>query len=450
MPNTSETSAERKNLFVTVEMPADIRRRFASAENLRFVCADNRTELKRILLGAFAVRVIALLIIFLCTPGWSSGFLFKTATNNPDDIRYEAGAMEYAKTASSIIDPEAFKFAFAKYGDWKGYETNWFQATPLWYWVVCIVMYVTRTNLAIRLLNITLACFGIKYLYLLAELLFDKKTASLAAKLYAFLPYPVLFSCFAYKDHLMFLSTAHLLYASYLRRYHQPFSAKRILAVLLSAFCCVSIRSGVSFLLILVCLIIAFSQYLKKPKALISICVILLLGLWLERNFVADSWDAIRYKASVYANVRAAGMDGAISIASVLGIKDFYKLPVAFLIAVITPINMKLQMLSWHDFTASLNLLVMPPVAVGAFLDIVLRKHRDAFPKLICLAYYCVSIIASIGIFRHYFSLLFIPIIMCAHYLSHSSFSQKVLHATLSFGYIAALMLYLSARALRG
>ena len=449
MSNFSEASAGIKNQFVTVEMPADVRRRFLSEDSPLFIFTDNLEELKRILRDAFKVRIIALLIIFLCTPSWSIGFLSpKAYTFMPDDIRYEAGAMQYAKTASSIVDREAFKLAYIQYGDRKGYETNWFTATPLWYWIVCITIYITRTNLTVRLLNITLACFGIKYLYLLAELLFDKKTALLASKLYAFLPYPVAFSCFAYKDHLMFLGTAYLLYVSFLYRYQRRLSKRRILPIILSAFCCASLRSGLTFALIFMCLFIAFSTYLKRKRALFSIGVALVLCLLFARGFVIDSLNSLIYKASFYQTDRQSFIaeNRGISIATISGAKDFYKLPITFLVAVSMPLKVNFKFQSWSDLISLPSMAVMPAVAVGAFLDIFLKKHQDALAKLALLLYYLLCAVTSISYARHYYSLLFIPIAMCAHYVSHASRSEKFIHLALAVSYSGLLFLYLLYR----
>ena len=366
----------------------------------------------------------------------------------PDDIRYEAGAMQYAKTASSIVDPEAFKLAYIRYGDRKGYETNWFTATPLWYWIVCVTIYITRTNLTVRLLNIIFACLGIKYLYLLAELLFDKKTALLASKLYAFLPYPVTFSCFAYKDHLIFLGTAYLLYASFLYRYQRRFSKSQILPVILFTFCCASMRSGLTFALIFMCLLIAFSTYLKRKRVMISIGVALVLCLLFGRAFIIDSFNSLIYKASVYQTDRQTFIaeNRGISIAAISGVRDLYKLPVTFLVAVSMPLKVNLKFLSWSDLISLPSMALMPAVAVGAFLDVFLKKHQDALAKLALLTYYLLCSVTSISYARHYYSLLFIPITMCSHYAYHASRSEKSIHVALSVSYSALLFLYLLYR----
>lgn len=70
-------------------------------------------KVQKILIGAFIVRIVALVAIFVITPDWSSGFLSNLVSQ--DDVRYELGAIRFAETAHSIFDYAAFTNAYSGY-----------------------------------------------------------------------------------------------------------------------------------------------------------------------------------------------------------------------------------------------------------------------------------------------------------------------------------------------
>ena len=109
-------------------------------------------KIKNILIAAFLIRLI-MMVIVMFSGSWSGAF-FGDITRG-DDWRYLAGAENYLKSADSLIDREAFTSSYAVYGDWVGYESQNILVSPvLWYWIVCVVVYITKTKWAISFLNI--------------------------------------------------------------------------------------------------------------------------------------------------------------------------------------------------------------------------------------------------------------------------------------------------------
>lgn len=185
---------------------------------------------------ALIARLFMLTIVFLLSDYFSQGFI--GSENYYDDFRYEAGGLYYMQNATSIIDIQSFADAYASVNDWVGYKLSTpFTSTPLWYWVVCIVMYIFKTKWAVRILNIFLSAFAVGYVYRFSELVYGEKTAEKASLLLALLPYPVIFSCFAYKDQLVMLLTFCLLYTAAYYKYYSYISFTEILKTLFVILC---------------------------------------------------------------------------------------------------------------------------------------------------------------------------------------------------------------------
>ena len=134
----------------------------------------------------------------------------------------------------------------------------------------------------------------------------------------------------------------------------------------------------------------------------------------------------------------------SISFITINSFRDIYKLPFTYLFSMIMPINLFGKIDSWYAIVSNIN-IIMCPISVGAFLEIFKRKYDKAV-YWGCMILYLVSIIASINIFRHYYSL--IPITL----MNYSSFRQKVddknyiLYLSLTFGFIALLLMFYGFR----
>lgn len=400
------------------------------------------TKIQKIILGAFFIRLLVLSFIFTVTPDWFTGFLSNSVMQ--DDVRYEMGAIRYAETANSIFDYDAFSSAYALYGDYVGKVKSVFSATPLWYWIVCIIYYIFRTTIVIRVLNIVLSTLSVWLLYRLIKLKYDENMAQTGAKLLAFLPYPVIFSCFSYKDHLIMALTIYLLLQAMCCRVVGAVAIQRIVQMSFSALALLLLRGGLSAILIAICFVLAFFtapklNYNKTMRQLLLKIVALIVVTFI----LSQSMYPIVLKIQAYITGKDISALNGISFVTVTSIKDLYKLPFTFLFAVVMPIGFDGPVRSWFDVVSLLN-VCMAPIAVGAAIDIFLHKRNEWLFINSCVIYYFISIIASIGIFRHYFSLLFIPLMLFSHLICYGRSHTKNLWIISSCAYVLVLSMYLA------
>jgi len=398
-------------------------------------------DIKSIMLGAFSARLVALLIIFIITPDMSMGFLGNTVKQ--DDVRYEAGAIYYAQNAKRLIDKNTFIEAFERLGDYTGRVSNPFSATPFWYWATCLFVYITKTTISIRIFNITISVLAVWYLYKLVNLNFDRQTAIKASMLLAYLPYPVVFSCFAYKDCLvMFLNIYLIYYASLYRRFHK-LKLGQLAFVILATLILMLTRGGLSVILIILCLMLAFFTIKKNMNQyeFLSNIVLGSIAILIAAILALRAMGAIWLRIQSYIIERNVVEGSVLSFLSISKIADIYKLPATYLFATIMPFSLGNPIVYWLDIIGALNLL-MVPVSIGSFIDIFKHWRKERILVGICLIYYTLTIIASTGIFRHYYAPLFIPIMLFAHFTTHSSRFEKFLCTIGTFFYTAVLFVY--------
>ena len=153
----------------------------------------DKTSITRICAGAFAIRLIVLSLVVFFSDNLTTGFLSSDIVN--DDVRYQVGAEIYASRAKSIIDANAIGNAYLEIGDWSVYGGGEFK---LWYWIVAVFTYIFHSHVGVRILNIIFAVISVKCIYNISKKLGGEKIAKVASALYAFMPYPVFFSCFLF------------------------------------------------------------------------------------------------------------------------------------------------------------------------------------------------------------------------------------------------------------
>ena len=123
--------------------------------------APDKNSINHIIRNAVIIRLIALAII-ACSGSWEQSFIGQGVT---DDWKYEMGAVLFEQNANNLFDVNTFAWAFNSVDstDWTGYHldkpiTN----SVLWYLIVCLLVWITKTKYSIRLLNIILVGFSIK------------------------------------------------------------------------------------------------------------------------------------------------------------------------------------------------------------------------------------------------------------------------------------------------
>lgn len=379
------------------------------------------TKIKKTLVFAFGIRIFMLTVIILLGNKLPSlGFI----DNSPlyDDYRYEQGGVLYAEKAKKLIDVDTFTQIFDSMDDWTGHNLmNPLSSTPLWYWIVCILIYITKIRWSVRLLNIFISVITIHYVYKTSYLVYGEKAAELSASLIAFLPYPILFSCFSYKDCFVSLCTFYIFYIIVKMKYIHKITTKETIFLFFSVISMFLTRSGLSVVLLsMVVLYYYFDKirdcFIRKKinyKTLILfICVfmIVIIMLYLFMDVLVYKFMAYNVKDTEYAEALGLG-----SLIKIYGITEIWKLPMTYLVAVMQPIKFGEKITSWCSLVGSLNLL-MSIVAVGSALYIFKRNKKDVYFFIVTFVYYLISVISSILIFRQLYSLLPIPIMYFAEY----------------------------------
>ncbi len=365
---------------------------------------------------ALIVRTIMLMVILLVAGGMEKGFI--SADTYYDDFRYELGGAVYADTAKQVVDVDAFVEAYASVGDNVGYNflNNPLDATPLWFWVVAITMYITKTYVSIRIINITISSLAVVYVYKFSKILYGEEVANKASNLLTFLPYPVIFSCFAYKDSLIMFFTFSLLYYAVKYKKEKKISLFELIKTLIGFTCLLFTRGGLTALLLLVCILIAFGDEIRirmNSKTIYLGLIIAMVGI----AVFLRSYYSIFYKLQYYLDRHSETLGGtSISYITINSIFDIYKLPFTYLFSVVMPIQLLGPIESWYSIVANIN-VIMTPIAIGATAYIFTKKNNQLV-YWSCLLYYVICIITSINIFRHYYSLMPFSLIAFANYIS--------------------------------
>lgn len=380
-------------------------------------------------LTAFLVRLFFLLLIIYFSD--ILGTELNINAPNPDDRRYEAGAIYYSQNADSLIDVETFTEAYEQLNDFIGsHLNNWFEYTPLWYWIACIVLYIFKSIWALRILNITFASLSVVYIYKFARLISTEKLANRAAGLLALLPYPLMFSCFAYKDQFVMLCFLYLLYHSTYIRNNKKISHLiwRVVKIALVALILLFMRGGVGavYCMFILANAIGLNKMIGfkiKKKYWGIILVIIIIGCLA----LAKSYSLIWYKLSYYFD-RQNNMleDTTIKFLLINSISDIYKLPFTYIFSIVMPIGMFNGINSWYDIISNVN-IVMVPIAIGAAMYTVKRDKADKFIYWCMMFIYIMSVVASLNIFRHYYSLIPITLLAFADFTLKANKTQKLI-----------------------
>ena len=388
---------------------------------------SNKNTIKRLIIRAFLIRVIVLVII-ACSGNWERSFINQVG-GVTDDYKYEMGATLFAENASNLFDVRTFSWAFNSVdaSDWTGtHLNNPISYSVFWYLIVCLLVWITKTKYSIRVLNILLACLSIKYIYNFANKVWGENVANKACKLFAYLPYPIVFCCFGYKEELVMFCTFYLLSRAVDYRYGEKLSATGVIKLLLVAIMLLGIRSGISLIFFAVCITIMFFPDPKAGskitiKKIIPFILMFVVAIYAFVRF----GGAIAYKANAYLGGSRGGGD-TISALMINGIADVWKLPLSYVFSIIMPISLFKTPDSWLAIIDTLN-IVMVPISVGAGLYAVYFKKPDKIVYWGALWYYLLYVITSLNIFRQYASLLPLNLIFFSAFSVNANFNKKML-----------------------
>lgn len=392
---------------------------------------------------AVLVRVIMLILIAIL--GFKLPALgFIDNSHLYDDYRYEQGAFLYEQQARELFDVEAFTASYDSLEDWTGHNlSNPLDSTPLWYWICCILVYVTKTRWSIRILNIILFAASIKVIWKIANEIYGEDAAFMTAKLMAFMPYFVIFSCFSYKDVLVMLCTFSLFWKAVCLK-NGNYKPSDLGIIALDSMIMLFMRSGLIVVLLgLLLMYLLLDEIKLKMKRIVvlflPICAIVgILGLY-------KFSDVLIYKFMAYNSVKASENLGMGRLLKISSISQIWKLPITYFISILQPIQMFSEINSWYAVICNIN-IIMVPIAIGSLIYIIIGEKEDKIFFFTSIIYYLITAVSSILIFRQIFSLLPIPVMYFAslwksRYTSMNTKGIILLGSVLAGGMLVALFL---------
>lgn len=391
-------------------------------------------DLKALCFRGFVIRIIALIATIVFSNNLTTGYLRSDYLS--DDLRYSDGALYYAEHANSIVDINTFVDAFLSVND----NTGLSSVFALWYWMMCLMTYVVGSTLIVKIINILFGVTCIGLIYKLCQYVYpnNNRIAEMASKLYAYLPYPVFFSCFLYKDQFLTLVLLAIFFVLF--KYDTILKLRRLLMISLLLFAFTSLRSG---LLPILLLIIGYVEITKNRNRItrtrtINIILVLSGSLVLAYYLYEFYSETILHKLDSYVGSRESSADlqgSTIQYVMINNIWDIWKLPFAYMFTIIQPLYTGGKIFNWEHVVGILNASFLP-VAIGNFAYFIKNKSNKVF-WLSVMALFSIMLFVSLGIGRHYFYLLPYVMIFYADYLNSNKIIAKT---TNKIGYIMMLI----------
>lgn len=360
-------------------------------------------ELRTTVLLGFLLRLIVLILIVNVLNGvWDLYFL-------EDDKKFEEMAAVYRFNANGILDLELFDELTAGY------------MQRFWPFVICVSTKLFGYLYTGRVINILLSTICIPVTYRLCyEVSGNEKTALTAARLFAYLPFPILVSCFPIKDIYIMMV---VMYAFYI--FVRVQSGRKVSAfqyVLLCALLVgVYLSRGAVTELMLIFFLVYYLQKLYKEKKYLAALVLLMGSVAVFVAFRSAILSSFETKIDTYGNYYADEASG-LNALRVTSMMDIYKLPLAYAYSMLQPMKLELFTIGadtrqWRMVMGYAN-MTMYPVAMGAWLYMFTKKH-NLFFWLSSFVMFSAVIMLSLGVFRHYLFLL--PI----HMVNYSLYTEK-------------------------
>lgn len=383
-------------------------------------------QLSSAILFGFLIRLTVLILMIYVLDGvWDIYYI-------EDDKKYEELAAAYSFNARGWFDLQLFEDITAGY------------AARFWPFIICTTTKITGVAHFGRYINIVLSTLCIPVVHHLCYVVSGKKqTALLAARLFAFLPLPILTSCFPIKDILI---TLGVLYAFYTFVCLQSSRKVSLIQVLLCAglLICVFFTRGAVTEMMLIFLLVYYLQKLYKEKKYLAAVVLLMLAVVIFLIFRSSLMATFETKVEDYGSYGAEEASGLNAI-RVNGIRDIYKLPLAYAFAMLQPMKLNLLVIAgdtrpWRTLMTYLNITVFP-VAVGSFMYLFSKKH-NLFFWLSSFVMYSAVIMLSLGVSRHYLFLFPISLINYSLYLSENHGKRRTTVILGTFALFVLVFIY--------
>jgi len=360
------------------------------------------SKIKTICFGGLIVRIIALIMTLMFSENLTTGYL--RSNYDSDDLRYQDGAIIYRDIASSIIDVPAFANAFAATGDNQGYSNN----IALWYWLMCIMMYIFKYPLIVKLINVGFGVLCIFLIYKLCKLVYPNnlRIAVIATNLYAYFPYPVFFCCFLYKDQFLTLILLSILYLVY--KYNTILKPLRLvkLGLLLTAF--TMVRSGLLPVLVIIIGYIEVTKNKDRHNSISSFKTLLIVSLTVIISYILYTlyYDIIALKYEAYVSSRdTTNPDGnTIGFFTMNGLSDIWKTPLAYAFTIVQPLYIGGEIKNWSSLVGIFNFCSIPIVIVNVYYFFQEKGNKVFWFSMMII--FVIMLVVSMGVTRHFYYLL--------------------------------------------
>ena len=382
-------------------------------------------ELRTTVFLGFLLRLIILILIVYVMDGiWDIYYI-------EDDKKYEELAAVYKANAHGLLDLELFNKLTIGY------------AQAFWPFVMCVSTKLFSSIYIGRFINIFLSTICIFIVYRLCyEVSGNEKTALTSARLFAYLPFSILVSCFPIKDIYIMMA---VMYAFYI--FVRVQSGRKVSAfqyfLLIALMVGVYLSRGAVTELMLIFFLIYYLQKLYREKKYLA-TLLLLMGAGaifvMFRSNIMASFDTKLENYGNYGVEEASGLNAV----RVTGIVDIYKLPLAYAFSMLQPIKLELFAVAddtrpWRTVMGYAN-MTMYPVAVGAWLYMFSKKH-NLFFWLSSFVMFSAVIMLSLGVSRHYLFLLPIHMINFSLYMEKTNENFKNRRGLIIIGTFALLVL---------
>ena len=322
--------------------------------------------------NAILIRLLVLAVIAF-SGEWEISFIGEGIA---DDWKYEQGAVLYEQNADDLFDVNTFTQIYLSLDEKDG--TGYYLSKPishatLWYLITCFLVWIFKTKYAIRLFNIFLVAFSMKYIYNFAEKIWGESVAKTSIKLYAYLPYPVIFCCFGFKEELVLYCTFFLLSNAVDIRKNKKKNTFDYIKMFFVAILMLGIRSGISLVLIGLCFaIMVLNKPLKgKQDSFKRFCFILMIII-VSVFAIVYLGNTIVYKASIYMGESWFEMSNSSGL-MIRGLGDIWKLPLSYLFSILMPIDIFAKPTSWMTLVDNFNICLIP-ISVGALMYMLFIK----------------------------------------------------------------------------
>lgn len=361
----------------------------------------NKKLLNIVIIGLI-LRLLVLFFVYYFQSNLTTEFMVRDVLH--DDLKYTLGAQFYAEGATSLFDIDAFNIAMLKVNHIASASNENF-----WFWFISIVYYMFRSELMLRLINISFSVVSIILIYYLIFEIYNKKKALLGAKLLAFLPYPVIFCCFVFKDQFVMMLFIYCLLI--LLHFYKNKSINKLNWVLfiITILIIKNTRSGLDVMLeIFFISIFILKNYSTYNRSVFWKITGFIIVLFIIFNF-SFFMNSVIYKLQIYLNNRETDNSIIMKLLSIDKVYDIYKLPFTYAFSILQPLTWNISIDSWATIVSYLN-ITMIPIASANFLYLFQKKKYKIFEYGL-LIFYFSTIIMSLGIFRHFYCLLPIPIL---------------------------------------